>query len=63
MENRYLKTDDNKIVNEKYIRWVEKMNECFRVCTKSDGCSSYNTHKICKMNSQDSYASLNKHFE
>jgi hypothetical protein len=59
---RYLKTDDNKILNETYIRWVEKMNECFRVCVKSDGCFTYNTHKICKMNSPASYAKLNKYF-
>jgi len=63
MKNRYLKTDDNKIVNEKYIRWVEKMNECLRVCVKSDGCHSNSTHKICKLNSAESYAKLNKQFE
>ena len=33
----YLKTDDNKIVNEKHIRWVKKMSECLEVCTKSIG--------------------------
>ena len=28
MENSYLKTDDNKLINEKCITWVKKMNEC-----------------------------------
>ncbi len=23
----YIKTDDNAIINEKYIRWVKKMND------------------------------------
>jgi hypothetical protein len=59
----YIKTDDNKVLNEKYIRWIRKMNECLEVCTKSDGCNSINTHKICKMNSLDSYNKLNKYFE
>jgi hypothetical protein len=62
----YIKTDDNKIINEKCIRWVKKMNDCLEVCTRSNGC--YNdggttTHKICKSKSLDSYKKLNKFFE
>jgi hypothetical protein len=30
-KDSYLRTDDNKIINEKYIRWVLKMNECLDV--------------------------------
>jgi hypothetical protein len=66
MENdkaNYLKTDNNKIINEKYIRWVKKMNDCLEVCTKSTGCSEKNTHRICKFNNFDSYNKLNQHFE
>jgi hypothetical protein len=66
MENNkvsYLKTDDNKIINEKCIVWVKKMNDCLEVCTKSDGCSLVNTHKICKLNTLTSYNKLNKLFE
>jgi hypothetical protein len=60
----YLKTDDNKIINEKHIRWVKKMNNCLEVCTKSTGCSILNgdTHRICKLNTPDSYDKLNAHF-
>ena len=63
--NQYIKTDNNKIINEKYIRWVQKINECLEVCTKSIGChgQSGDTHKICKINNLDSYNKLNKHFE
>ena len=62
---RYIKTDDNKIINEKCIKWVQKMSECMEVCTKSNGCTanSGNTHKVCKINNLDSYNKLNKHFE
>jgi hypothetical protein len=68
MENTqtYIKTDNNKIINEKFIKWVEKMGECLEVCTKSIGChgkSSGDTHKICKLNNLDNYNKLNKHFE
>ena len=61
----YIKTDDNKIINEKSIRWVQKMSNCLEVCTKLTGCSVANkdTHKICKFNNLDSYNKLNKHFE
>ena len=68
MENNqtlYIKTDENKIINEKCIKWVQKMSECLIVCTKSNGCSNRgdDTHKICKLNNLDSYNKLNKHFE
>ena len=61
----YLKTDNNKIINEKCIRWVKKMDECLEVCIKSDGCrggSFLDTHKICKLNNLDSYEKLNQLF-
>ena len=62
MEN-YIKTDDNKILNERCIRWVKKMDECLEVCTKSDGCrTDNNTHKICKLNNPNSYEKLNRFF-
>lgn len=67
MENTstiYLKTDDNKIINEKCIRWVKKMNDCLAVCIKSNGCyGDHDTHKICKLYNVDSYNKLNKYFE
>ena len=61
----YLKTDDDKIINETCIIWVKKINECLDVCTKSIGCHGdfVDTHKICKKNNKDSYDKLNKHFE
>ncbi len=62
---RYLKTDDDKIINERSIKWAKKINECFEVCTKSTGCRALNgdTHKICKMYNPDSYNKLNVHFK
>ena len=61
--NNYIKTDDNAIVNEKHIRWVKKMNECLTVCALQRGCGIDQTFSICKVNSSESYAKLNKHFE
>jgi len=63
-KNSYIKTDDNRIINEKYIRWVKKMNECLEICSKFDGCKAgVNTHQVCKLNSPDSYNKLNIFFE
>jgi hypothetical protein len=64
-KDSYLRTDDNKIINEKYIRWVLKMNECLEVCTKSNGCTydGNNTHTICKSKSFESYSKLNELFK
>lgn len=70
MENNktvFLKTDDNRIINEHCIRWVKKMSDCLEVCIKTTGCTlDYgvkDTHQICKINNLDSYNKLNKHFE
>ena len=65
LNENWCKTDNNRIINEKYIRWVKKMDECLDVCMKSTGCNKYDgsTHKICKINNPDSYNKLNKHFE
>jgi hypothetical protein len=61
--NTWHKTDDNKVINEKHIRWVKKMGDCLEVCAKSVGCTAgATTHKICKLNNLDSYNKLNKHF-
>jgi hypothetical protein len=61
----YIKTDDNKVINEIHIRWVKKLNDCLEVCTKSEGCSKENidTHRICKFNTPYSYNKLNKLFD
>jgi hypothetical protein len=44
MENKdnIKKADNNKIINEKCIVWVTKMDDCFEVCTKSTDCSVSN---------------------
>ena len=62
-KNSFLKTDENKIINEACIIWVKKMNECLYVCTKVNGCFPSNTHKVCKENSFESYDYLNKYFD
>lgn len=69
MENNqtlFIKADDNKLINEKCIMWVKKMDDCLYVCTKSIGCDTIGfdgTHKICKINNYDSYSRLNKYFD
>ena len=62
--NSYIKTDDNKIINERCIRWVKKMNDCLEVCILANGCNVNrgNTHRICKLNNLDSYNKLNELF-
>jgi len=67
MENNrvtYVKTDDDKIINERCIKWVKKMNDCLEVCTKSNGCGGFrDVHTICKSNNPSSYNKLNNFFQ
>lgn len=63
-EITFLKSDENKIINERCIIWAKKMSECLEVCTITSGCAvGYNTHKICKINNLESYNKLNKYFD
>lgn len=62
-QNTYLKADNNTIINEKFIRWVKKMDECMKVCLKMDGCNKMNTISVCKINNPDSYERLNALFK
>jgi hypothetical protein len=60
---KFIKVDNNTIININTIRWVQKMDECLAVCNKIEGCIvSRTTHKICKINNLDSYTILNKYF-
>jgi len=61
--HRFLKTDNDKVINTKYIRWIKKYSECLDVCTKSNGCAYTDTHRICKLYNTDSYEILNKYFK
>ena len=59
----YIKMDNNTLVNESAIRWVRKIDECMKICTRSDGCSLKNTHSLCKNTNADSYNYLQRFFE
>lgn len=65
IKTTFIKADNNIIINEKYIRWVKKMDDCFEVCSKPLGCAlnSGDTHKICKINNPNSFNILNKFFQ
>jgi len=60
----YIKADNNTLINENQIRWIQKINECMEVCSKQNGCTiDMDTNKICKINNIFSYNKLNKYFE
>ena len=59
----FVKVDNSKIINERSIVWIKKIDECLSVCTKSVGWSDNESHKICKINNNDSYIKFNKYFE
>ena len=62
--NSYIKADNNIVINEKYIRWIKKIDECLEVCTKQSGCvPGQETQRICKINMPDSYHKLNVSFD
>ena len=62
--NSYIKTDEIKVINERHIRWIKKMNDCLEVCTKGNGCTKgKDTHRICKLYTPDSYNKLNSLFD
>ena len=63
-KENFIKTDDNKVVNQECIRWVKKIKECMQVCTKPEGCIlNLTTQKVCKNKNEESYNKLNELFE
>ena len=58
----YIKTDNNTILNENCIKWVRKMGDCMDICMKGNGCYIGDTHRICKINTPNSYNKLLTHF-
>jgi len=55
----FIKADNNRFLNVKYIRWVQEMNDCFEVCNKSTGCAIKDgTHRVCRLNNPDSYKKI-----
>lgn len=62
-KNKFIKMDENIVLNEDYIRWIRKINDCLEICTKFNGCTSYSSHKLCKFNNPKEYNKLNQYFE
>jgi hypothetical protein len=66
INEKYIKVDDNKLINEKAIKWIKKIDDCLEICTRSIGCDTNtykNSHKLCKIYNPDSYKKMNKYFE
>ncbi len=62
--NSYIKTDEMKVINERHIRWIKKMNDCLEICMKPKGCAiGKDTHRICNLYTPDSYNKLNSLFD
>lgn len=41
MSNKYIRTDDDILLNEKKILWIKIIDECLEVCVKSNGCQLF----------------------
>jgi hypothetical protein len=58
--NTFIPVTDNRIINEKAITWVKRMDECLYICTSSNGCGLSADHVLCKYRHPESYAKLNE---
>ena len=58
--NTFIRATDNRIINEKAITWVKKMDECLYICTSSNGCGLGSDHVLCKYKYPENYEKLNK---
>lgn len=54
----FIKAEEDKYVNTKYIRWIQEIGECYYTCSKMNGCNIENTHKICKSKLPKSYEKI-----
>ncbi len=42
--DNYIKAERNIYVNPKFIRWIQQIDECYNICSKSTGCTLDDTH-------------------
>lgn len=66
IEEKFIKSAGNKLINTKYIRWMKKMDDCIYICSMMNGCNTLNNdnlHQVCKEINNDSYNKLNKFFK
>jgi hypothetical protein len=65
MENNkssYIKTDENKFINENTIIWVKK-SDCIEIGAIPKGSSFIDTYIMCKINHTDNYNKVNNSIE
>jgi hypothetical protein len=62
-KDTFIKVDNDKRVYRRSIIWVKKMDECLSICTKTIGCGSEDTHKLCKINNNETYSRLIRELE
>jgi len=63
-KDTYIRADDNKRINKRYIIWVKKLDDCLYICSKTMGCGgSSDMHKVCKENNMESYKKLVKELD
>ena len=64
---KFIKVDDDKIINIQFIRWIKKTDECFKICSKIHGCRNvppYNdSDSVCKETNSNTYYQLLKLFK
>lgn len=66
IEENFVKSTGNKLINTKYIRWMKKMDDCIYICSMMNGCNTMNNnnlHQVCKEINNDSYNKLNEFFK
>lgn len=60
--DRFVKVDEETVINTEYIRWIKTSGKCFKVCNKMDGCTKKDTHIVCKTDNPEFYEELSKLF-
>ncbi len=58
--NDFIKVADNKIVNTRFIRWIQKVEDCYYICSKMEGCHIMETSRVCKSDNIKIYNALNE---
>jgi hypothetical protein len=55
----YIKADQDKFINEKYIRSIQRINDVMEVCVKFNGCTvGVDTIRVSKAFHPESYERL-----
>ena len=58
----FIQVKPDILINQNYITWIQRIDECMHICTKVDGCTLNTAHKVCNSVNPTGYEKIHMLF-